>query len=286
MKRFNSSDSSCALISTCPSQENHGYSKEFQSMLDSLDQEDCSKGTSLISEKKQRLNFEQVEALERNFELENKLNPERKLKLAEELGLQPRQIAIWFQNRRARWKTKQLERDYGLLKANYDALKLDYNNLEQEKKSLAEKLGELKAKLFRGIPESNDSVKEESPISESDNNNNNNREQQSKNKDSLCEKEGVIIYGKFKNGLSDSDLNGIVKEESNMNSEFSFAGSFSCSNPGMNWNWLQLSDSRENTSKGCHQPQFLRMEEQTLFESSSFLSVDQAPTLQWYFPEQ
>jgi homeobox-leucine zipper protein len=79
---------------------------------------------------------DQVKALEKNFEVENKLEPDRKVKLAQELGLQPRQVAVWFQNRRARWKTKQLERDYGVLKANYDALKLNYDNLQRDNENL------------------------------------------------------------------------------------------------------------------------------------------------------
>ena len=60
---------------------------------------------------KKRLNLEQVRALEKIFELGNKLEPERKMQLGKALGLQPRQIANWFQNRKARLKTKQLERD-------------------------------------------------------------------------------------------------------------------------------------------------------------------------------
>lgn len=106
-------------------------------MLDNLDHEEVGEeGASFGAEKKRRLSVEQVKALEKSFEKENKLEPERKNRLAEELGLQPRQVAIWFQNRRARWKTKQLERDYGVLKSNYDSLKVDYDSLEQEKKSL------------------------------------------------------------------------------------------------------------------------------------------------------
>jgi homeobox-leucine zipper protein len=119
----------------------HGYSEEFQAMLQRFNQEDLGYDTHhLVLEKKRRLSLGQVKALERSFELENKLEPERKVKLAEELGLQPRQVAIWFQNRRARWKTKQLERDYGLLKASYDALKLDSDNLGQENEALTSKV--------------------------------------------------------------------------------------------------------------------------------------------------
>jgi glutathione S-transferase len=80
-------------------------------------------------EKKRRLTAEQVQLLERSFEEENKLEPERKTELARRLGMAPRQVAVWFQNRRARWKTKQLETDYDRLKAAYDALAADHQGL-------------------------------------------------------------------------------------------------------------------------------------------------------------
>lgn len=104
-------------------------------------------GSQSLGEKKRRLNLEQVKALEKSFELGNKLEPERKMQLARALGLQPRQIAIWFQNRRARWKTKQLERDYDILKRQFDALKADNNSLKSENKKLH---GELLALKGRG----------------------------------------------------------------------------------------------------------------------------------------
>lgn len=87
-------------------------------------------------EKKRRLTAEQVMFLEKSFESENKLEPERKVQLAKELGLQPRQVAIWFQNRRARWKTKQLEKDYEALQASLNSLKADYEDLLKEKDRL------------------------------------------------------------------------------------------------------------------------------------------------------
>ncbi|CAK9866141.1 unnamed protein product [Sphagnum jensenii] len=86
--------------------------------------------------KKRRLTFDQVRSLEQNFELENKLEPERKMQLAKELGLQPRQVAVWYQNRRARWKTKQLERDYEVLSSDYNRLKAEFEVAVQEKEKL------------------------------------------------------------------------------------------------------------------------------------------------------
>ncbi|XP_021761678.1 homeobox-leucine zipper protein HAT5-like [Chenopodium quinoa] len=99
-------------------------------------------------EKKRRLTVEQVQFLEKSFEVENKLEPERKVLLAKDLGLQPRQVAIWFQNRRARWKTKQLEKDFDSLQSNFNNLKADYENLLQEKEKLQAEVVNLTDKLL------------------------------------------------------------------------------------------------------------------------------------------
>ncbi|XP_010251677.1 PREDICTED: homeobox-leucine zipper protein ATHB-12-like isoform X2 [Nelumbo nucifera] len=85
---------------------------------------------------KRRFSDEQIKSLETMFESETKLEPRKKLQLARELGLQPRQVAIWFQNKRARWKSKQLERDYSILTANYDALASRFETLKKEKQTL------------------------------------------------------------------------------------------------------------------------------------------------------
>ncbi|KAG5052390.1 hypothetical protein JHK85_004922 [Glycine max] len=54
------------------------------------------------------------------------------MKLSRELGLQPRQIAVWFQNRRTRWKTKQLEQLYDVLKHQYDVVSNEKQKLQEE----------------------------------------------------------------------------------------------------------------------------------------------------------
>ncbi|XP_051116897.1 homeobox-leucine zipper protein HAT5-like [Andrographis paniculata] len=95
-------------------------------------------------EKKRLLSVDQIQFLERNFAAENKLEPERKIQIAKELGLQPRQIAVWFQNRRARWKSRQLETDYEALHASYKNMKADYDNLLAENEKLKAEVLRLK----------------------------------------------------------------------------------------------------------------------------------------------
>ncbi|XP_047337157.1 homeobox-leucine zipper protein HAT5 [Impatiens glandulifera] len=98
-------------------------------------------------QKKRRLTADQVHLLEKSFEEENKLEPERKTQLAKKLGLQTRQVAVWFQNRRARWKNKQLEKDYDHLKSSFDFLQSDYDSVLKENERLKAEVMALVEKL-------------------------------------------------------------------------------------------------------------------------------------------
>ncbi|KAM3368976.1 hypothetical protein ACQJBY_017093 [Aegilops geniculata] len=100
------------------------------------------------AERKRRFTEEQIRSLESMFHAHHaKLEPREKAELARELGLQPRQVAIWFQNKRARWRSKQLEHDFAALRADYEALHSRVESLKQEKLALAAQLHELSERL-------------------------------------------------------------------------------------------------------------------------------------------
>ncbi|XP_031095809.1 homeobox-leucine zipper protein ATHB-40 [Ipomoea triloba] len=90
--------------------------------------------------RKRKLSEEQVNLLEQSFGDERKLESERKDRLASELGLDPRQVAVWFQNRRARWKNKKLEEEYSKLKAEHESTVLENCRLETQVLKLKEQL--------------------------------------------------------------------------------------------------------------------------------------------------
>ncbi|XP_004235006.1 homeobox-leucine zipper protein ATHB-7 [Solanum lycopersicum] len=98
-------------------------------------------------ENAKRFTDEQVKLLESMFKLGTKIEPREKLKLARELGLQPRQVAIWFQNKRARWKSKQLEHEYRLLQSKFDNLNMQFESLKTEKERLLIQLETLNDQL-------------------------------------------------------------------------------------------------------------------------------------------
>ncbi|CAL5341985.1 unnamed protein product [Camellia sinensis] len=91
---------------------------------------------------KKRLTQDQVRLLETSFSSSKKLEPERKLRLAQELGIPPRQIAIWYQNKRARWKAQKLELDYGTLQLRLGTALAEKRRLEKEVERLGRELEE------------------------------------------------------------------------------------------------------------------------------------------------
>ncbi|MCL7046933.1 hypothetical protein MKW94_011042 [Papaver nudicaule] len=91
--------------------------------------------------KKLRLTKEQANLLETSFKQHITLNMMQKQELAERLDLRPRQVEVWFQNRRARTKSKKTEIDCEILKKCVESLK-------EENIMLKHKLQGLKSAKF------------------------------------------------------------------------------------------------------------------------------------------
>ncbi|CAA7401307.1 unnamed protein product [Spirodela intermedia] len=86
--------------------------------------------------KKLRLSKEQSAYLEESFREHNTLNPKQKVALAKQLNLRPRQVEVWFQNRRARTKLKQTEVDCEYLKSCCERLTEENRRLHKELQEL------------------------------------------------------------------------------------------------------------------------------------------------------
>ncbi|KAK9169972.1 hypothetical protein Syun_002112 [Stephania yunnanensis] len=90
-----------------------------------------------LTRKKLRLSKEQSAYLEESFKEHNTLNPQKqKLALAKQLNLRPRQVEVWFQNRRARTKLKQTEVDCEYLKRCCETLTDENRRLQKELQEL------------------------------------------------------------------------------------------------------------------------------------------------------
>ncbi|EOA36895.1 hypothetical protein CARUB_v10011442mg [Capsella rubella] len=126
----------------------HGSSSMSNSEPNTVDEEGvCESHVLREITKTRKLTPIQLRLLEESFEEDKRLEPKRKLWLAEKLGLKPSQVAVWFQNRRARYKTKQLEHDCDSLKASYTKLKTDWDILYSQNQTLKNKVSLLKEKL-------------------------------------------------------------------------------------------------------------------------------------------
>ncbi|CAA3001266.1 homeobox-leucine zipper HOX3 [Olea europaea subsp. europaea] len=89
-----------------------------------------------LPRKKLRLTKEQSHVLEQSFKQYHILNPKQKEGLADQLKLKPRQVEVWFQNRRARSKLKQTEMEYKNLKKWFGSLNEQNRKLKKEVEEL------------------------------------------------------------------------------------------------------------------------------------------------------
>lgn len=97
---------------------------------------------------RRRLTQDQVRLLERTFIANKKLEPELKLALANQLGVPPRQVAIWYQNKRARWKTQSLELDYNTVQVKLENALAEKKRLEKEVMQLRDELSKAREMMF------------------------------------------------------------------------------------------------------------------------------------------
>ncbi|BAF18666.1 homeobox-leucine zipper protein HOX28 [Oryza sativa Japonica Group] len=98
---------------------------------DEVDDAGCDVGGG-GARKKLRLSKDQAAVLEECFKTHHTLTPKQKVALAKSLNLRPRQVEVWFQNRRARTKLKQTEVDCEHLKRWCDQLADDNRRLHKE----------------------------------------------------------------------------------------------------------------------------------------------------------
>ncbi|KAL5704839.1 hypothetical protein ACHQM5_023210 [Ranunculus cassubicifolius] len=99
--------------------------------------------------RKRKLTAQQVNSLEYNFSIDHNLETQRKLKIAAELALEPQQVAIWFQNRRVRYRYKMLEMEYYKLKSAHEGVVVEKSILEQEVIKLKAQLSEAQKEMKR-----------------------------------------------------------------------------------------------------------------------------------------
>ncbi|URE34687.1 homeobox-leucine zipper protein [Musa troglodytarum] len=128
---------------------------------DDVRSEEAEKVSSRISDeeeeedsgarKKLRLTKEQSSLLEDKFKEHSTLNPKQKQALAKQLNLRPRQVEVWFQNRRARTKLKKTEVELEFLRRCCETLTEEKRRLQKELQDL-EKSHKLSAPRHMQIP--------------------------------------------------------------------------------------------------------------------------------------
>ncbi|KAI4999357.1 hypothetical protein ZWY2020_003946 [Hordeum vulgare] len=111
-----------------------GEEEDF--LMGGVEEDEEERGAGPRRRKKLRLSKEQSRLLEESFRLNNTLSTKQKEALAIKLKLQPRQVEVWFQNRRARTKLKHTEMECEYLKRCFGSLTEENRRLQREVEEL------------------------------------------------------------------------------------------------------------------------------------------------------
>ncbi|XP_078153563.1 homeobox-leucine zipper protein HOX3-like [Carex rostrata] len=131
---FNNNGNNCNMREVDINQPAFGE-EEMEFPMGSIEEE-IEEGRETQRPKKLRLTKEQARLLEESFRQNHTLNPKQKEALAMKLKLRPRQVEVWFQNRRARTKLKQTEMECEYLKRCFGSLTEENRRLQREVEEL------------------------------------------------------------------------------------------------------------------------------------------------------
>ncbi|GJP76602.1 hypothetical protein CLOP_g7022 [Closterium sp. NIES-67] len=120
-----------------------------------------------LKRKRPRFHEDQLAHLEAHFAVEQELTPASKKQLAARLGVKPRQVCVWFQNRKVRQRTRERETElegmqeaYAKLQAqcrelqdDYELLKSDYQELLLQNTQLFDMMSDIEQQLGANQPE-------------------------------------------------------------------------------------------------------------------------------------
>lgn len=103
-----------------------------------------------LKPRKKRLGRDQLTLLEASFNANQKLKAEHKTELASQLGVPPRQVAIWYQNRRARHKNDVMEHDYKNIQLELGDVLAENIRLERQVSMLKHELNQVQQMILLG----------------------------------------------------------------------------------------------------------------------------------------
>ncbi|XP_025806637.1 homeobox-leucine zipper protein HOX3-like [Panicum hallii] len=137
-----------ALVDTFNNHSQHGGQEEDALMRSGVDVEGDAGGGSFVTRTQYRkLSKEQSDELDAAFQQNSFIDKRTKEALAERLKITPKQVDVWFLNRRSRLRKQQAEEDLMQHKKKVEELTKQKDRLQRKIDKLKKRNKELKAKL-------------------------------------------------------------------------------------------------------------------------------------------